>query len=221
MGVQIMGALTARKLPQRTLPIKAFVVHTTGDTDLDKIMRWYRSADGLQPHLVIALDGTVYRVVMEDHVAWHAKIEPLEARLYQRGYAEWSCWTWPLGKNGPIHIGQEFSGYRGWRDTWRAAGLQSPLELVTGDHPNSCSIGCELQQPEKPGPGIFTPAQYQSLAGLLVDVHERIGLPLDRRHVLGHSDVSPMRRSTAAGGWDPGVSFDWNRLWDLVRAAGS
>jgi N-acetyl-anhydromuramyl-L-alanine amidase AmpD len=216
MGVQIIGAPTARKLPPRSGPIKASIVHTTGDTDLDKILRWYESADGLQPHYMIATDATIRRFVMEDHIAWHAKIDPAEARLYQRGYGEWSCWTWPLSAGAPVHVGQEFSGYRMWRDRW--PGLQSPLELVTADHPNSVSVGIELQQPVKPGPGIFTPGQYQALAELLVDIHGRTGVPLDRQHVLGHSDCSPMRRSTAAGGWDPGVTFDWNRLWDLVRA---
>jgi N-acetyl-anhydromuramyl-L-alanine amidase AmpD len=109
-------------------------------------------------------------------------------------------------------------GYRFWRDTWRAAGLQSPLELVTGDHPNGVSVGIELQEPDSPLPDSFTDAQYTALAQLLLDVGQRQGVPLDRRHVLAHQDVSPMRRSTAAGGWDPGMAFKWNRLWDLVRA---
>jgi N-acetyl-anhydromuramyl-L-alanine amidase AmpD len=217
MGVQIIGALTARKLPKRTSPITSFVVHTTGDTDIDKIMRWYRSEEGLQPHHLISLDGTIYRLVVDDQVAWHAKIEPLEARLYQRGYEEWSRWHWPLGAGAPQHLGKEFAGYRMWRDTWPR--LQSPLELVTGQSPNRVSIGCELQQPEHPGPGIFTPEQYRSLAALLVDVHDRHSVPLDRQHVLGHSDCSPMRRSKPEGGWDPGVAFDWERLWQLVHAA--
>lgn len=217
MGVQIIGALTARKLPPRSGPPRAIVVHTTGDTDLDKILRWYRSAEGLQPHYVIAVDGTIYRIAGEDLIAWHAKIDAAEARLYQRGYTEWSCWTWPLSASAPVHVGHEFSGYRTWRDSW--PGLQSPLELVTGEHPNSVSVGIELQQPVKPGPGIFAGAQYEALAALLVDVGDRNRIPLDRQHVLGHSDCSPMRRSTAAGGWDPGVGFDYNRLWDLVRTA--
>lgn len=218
MSVQIIGALTQRQLPQRSMPIIGHVIHTTGDTDLDKILRWYEGPNGLQPHYMIALDGVIRRFVFDDHIAWHCKIEPLEARLYQRGYAEWSCWNWPLGKDAPVHVGQEFAGYRMWRETWGSR-FQSPLEMVTGDHPNSLTIGIELQQPEKPTADIFTDVQYDRLAALLVDSSARNPrATLDREHVLGHGDVSPMRRTVEAGPWDPGRSFNWNRLWDLVRA---
>jgi N-acetyl-anhydromuramyl-L-alanine amidase AmpD len=212
--VQIIGALTRRALPERTHPISAIVVHTTGNTDLDAVLRFYQSADGLQPHYVIALDGTIRRIAWEHQVAYHCKIDPAEARLYRLGYVEWSRWRWQDDR--PIQLGDEFSGYRWWRDEWRAAGLESPLELVTGEHPNSVSIGIELQQPTKPGPDIFTDAQYQALGELATDIHARVGVSLDRQHVLGHQDCSPMRRCVPAGGCDPGRAFRWSRLWELL-----
>lgn len=213
MGVQIIGALTQRELPERPHPAIAAVVHTTGSTDLAKIMAFYRDPKGLQPNDCIATDGTIYRIAWEDRIAYHCKIDPAEARLYQRGYAEWSTWIWKNER--PEHVGDEWSGYRTWRDTWRAE-CQSPLDLVTGAHPNTVSHGIELQQPEKPTKDIFTDAQYDALARRLEDLHATIGLQLDRRHVLGHSDCSPMRRCTAAGPWDPGRAFNWNRVWDLL-----
>lgn len=220
MSVQIIGALTKRSLPTRTRPIVGQLVHTTGDQDLDKILRWYESADGLQPHYVIAVDGTIYRIAWDTVIAWHAKIDPLEARLYRQGYQTWSTWTWPLGKDAPVHVGDEFSGYASWRTKWRdGKHLQSPLDLVTGAFPNSCAIGIELQATDKPG--IFTSEQFAALANLSIDRATEHGYPLDADHVLGHQDVSPMRRSTSAGGWDPGDRFEWNRLWDLVRAQGA
>jgi N-acetyl-anhydromuramyl-L-alanine amidase AmpD len=215
MSLQIVGSLTTRELPERQHSIDALLFHTTGDTDLARIMSFYHAPDGLQPHFMIDYDGTVRRIVWEHQVAYHCKIDPAEARLYQRGYAEWSCWKW-LNER-PVHNGDEFSGYRFWRDEWRAAGMESPLELVTGAHPNSSSIGIELRQPEKPGPDIFTPEQYQAAAELAADLHGRLGVQLDRKHVLGHQDCSPMRRCSAAGGWDPGYAFKWNRLWDLLH----
>jgi len=212
MSVQIIGALTQRQLPKRTQPIQAAIVHTTGDTDLAKAMRFYGAPDGLQPHYVIDVAGVIYRIAWDHQVAWHCKIDPAEARLYQLGYGEWSTWTWRDDR--PVHLGNEFPGYRFWRAQW--VGLQSPLELVTADHPNSVSLGIELQQPARPTADIFTDAQYEALAQLLVDIHEREGVVLDRWHLLGHQDCSPMRRSNAAGGWDPGQAFNWNRAWDLL-----
>lgn len=207
MGIQIIGSLTRRKLSERTQPIVADVVHTTGDTDLDKILRFYLRSDGLQPHYVIAVGGTIYRTAWEEQVAYHCKIEPAEARLYQLGYEEWSNWVWRSER--PQRVDAPFPGYAQWRATW--PGLRSPLDLITGEHPNSRSIGIELQQPVKPGPDIFTDDQYASLRALLADIHSRRGGTLDRQHVLGHYDCSPMRRSTSAGGWDPGVKFNWTR----------
>jgi hypothetical protein len=142
-AMQVIGALTQRPLLERSHPSSAIVVHTTGDSDLDRILRFYRSLNGLQPQYMIAVDGVIRRTAWENQVAYHCKIDPAEARLYQRGYGEWSRWRW--GTDRPVHVGDEFSGYRGWRDEWRAAGLESPLELVTGEHPNSVSIGVEPQ----------------------------------------------------------------------------
>lgn len=216
MSVQILPALTQRKLPERTAPIEAVIIHTTGDSDLAKIMRFYEAPDGLQPHYVIDVGGVIRRVAWEHQVAWHCKIDPAEARLYQLGYGEWSNWTWRDER--PVHLGSEFPGYRFWRAEW--SGLQSPLELVTGSHPNSSSIGIELQQPAKPTGDVFTDQQYDALANLLIDVHERTSMSLDRKHLLGHQDCSPMRRCSAAGGWDPGQRFNWMRLWDLLGTTG-
>src|SRR5262249_24444227 len=109
--------------------ISAIVVHTTGNTDLEAVLRFYQSPDGLQPHYVIALDGTIRRIAWEHRVAYHCKIDPTESRLYRLGYGEWSRWRWQDDR--AVQLGDEFPAYRGWRDEWRAAGLESPLELAT------------------------------------------------------------------------------------------
>lgn len=205
---------TARILPARTKPIRSAIVHTTGDTELAKILAWYTSADGYQPHYFIDYDGTKHRIVPEDHIAWHCKIEDAEARLYQQGYAEWCRWIWQDDR--PVQLASEFAGYRQWRDEWGAKGLHSPLELVTNAYPNSYSVGIELRQPVQPGPIIFTDDQYSSLAELLGDISCRNQFPADRSHFLGHSDCSPMRRCNPSGPWDPGRDFSWMRVWDLL-----
>lgn len=51
----------------------------------------------------------------------------------------------------------------------------------------------------------FTDAQYASLKLLVADICRRNNLPMDRAHVIGHSDYSPTKV-------DPGQLFDWDRL---------
>lgn len=213
---------TRHTLPKRLKPPAAIVLHTTGETDLDKIVDWYtdklgNNTDAVAPHYMISVLGSVRRIVPEDRVAYHCKIAPEEAYLYRLGYDVWSTWLWREGRP-PVRSGQEYSGYVQWRDNWRARGLQSPLELVTGARPNTASVGIEIQQPVSPSPDVFTDEQYDALAELLVDLWVRLRIPLDREHVLGHYDCSPMRRCDKRGSTDPGRNFNYPRLWDLVRA---
>lgn len=58
----------------------------------------------------------------------------------------------------------------------------------------------------------WTNAQYQKLAELTRSLCQRYGIPMDRRHIVGHSEV---RR----GKVDPGRFFDWNRFLRLVRGS--
>lgn len=216
--LKIEDHLTKRDLPERQSKVLAAIIHTTGDTDIKKILAFYTAADGLGPHYMIGLDGLIYRIADESRVAYHCVIKPEEARLYSQGWSTWCEYVWK--EEQAVHTGQQATNYREWRDSWFSRGLQSPLNLVTGAHPNSVSVGIELQQPEKPGKDIFTDAQYASLAGLLKAVSARHGFKLDRQHLLGHYDCSPMRRSTAAGSWDPGRNFSFNRLFDLLNVEG-
>jgi N-acetyl-anhydromuramyl-L-alanine amidase AmpD len=216
--MQLIESPTVRVLPARQAQIQAIIVHTTGESDAQGVLRFYRSPDGLQPHYVVMLDGTVHRIVTEDRVAYHAKIDPAEAALYRQGWNVWRKWWWKQG--APVDMREEFSGYRSWRETWieqATPPIESPLDLVTGPHPNARSVGIELLQPKTPGPDIFTDAQYAALIELVAEIGARHKLPLDRRHVLGHYDVSPMRRSSARGGWDPGERFAWGRLLGGLR----
>lgn len=51
----------------------------------------------------------------------------------------------------------------------------------------------------------YTDAQYDALKGLVQDICQRNGIPMDREHVIGHEDYSPKKT-------DPGELFDWDRL---------
>ncbi|AFM06361.1 negative regulator of beta-lactamase expression [Bernardetia litoralis DSM 6794] len=53
----------------------------------------------------------------------------------------------------------------------------------------------------------FTEAQYKSLARLLKDIESRhADVSHDRKHIVGHDEYAPSRRS------DPGSLFDWNKI---------
>lgn len=221
--MDIIDFPTQRKLPTRSGAIRANVVHTTGETDLDKILKFYGSPDGYQPHYMIETIGTIRRIVSEDLVAYHAAHHPAEAAAYAKGWSSWSTCRWDGQKDQAVPYGGFFPGYTGWNTMWRSRGLSSPTDLITGTHPNLVSIGIELQQPTDDllTPDIFTDAQYASLKELLADINTRRRVPLDRDHNLGHYDVGPMRRTTekSLNGWDPGGKFNWTRVFDVAGQA--
>ena len=72
---------------------------------------------------------------------------------------------------------------------------------------NDFSIGIEL---EGTGERRYTEAQYRVLGRLTRALSRRWPL----RHVAGHSDVAPGRKT------DPGPSFDWSRFETLTRGCG-
>jgi N-acetyl-anhydromuramyl-L-alanine amidase AmpD len=68
--------------------------------------------------------------------------------------------------------------------------------------------------------GGFTRAQYEASARLVAYLAARAGMPVDRRHVIGHDDV-PDPDGTGVGGahhhTDPGRKWDWERYLALVH----
>lgn len=73
------------------------------------------------------------------------------------------------------------------------------------DDINSRSVGIELVNPGHDwGYRPFPEAQMAALEALCAGIMRRHAIPA--RHVLGHSDVAPLRKA------DPGPLFDWRRL---------
>src|SRR6201999_2813540 len=67
---------------------------------------------------------------------------------------------------------------------------------------NSRSIGIEIANPGHDwGYRDFPPTQMAAVRGLCTDIVARHGIA--PQHVLGHSDVAPLRKA------DPGEKFDW------------
>ncbi|MFE2989237.1 N-acetylmuramoyl-L-alanine amidase [Streptomyces sp. NPDC059262] len=77
---------------------------------------------------------------------------------------------------------------------------------------NTRSIGIEhegwVDQPE-----YFTDALYQSSADLTAAICAKYGIPMDRAHILGHSEVPGTDHT------DPGPYWDWTRYIRMVNFA--
>jgi len=72
---------------------------------------------------------------------------------------------------------------------------------------NDYSIGIELEGDDETP---YTDAQYSHLTAVITAIRECYP-DITVRHIAGHCDVSPGRKS------DPGSAFDWLRLYDGLR----
>ena len=204
----------------RRKPLVCHIIHTTGDTDHDKIVRYYQADgtnhQGIGPHYYIAYDGTIYQFVPESEVAYHAGYtgdgDDNQKAIYEKGR---EVWTRRINE-APWILKTPFVGYNTWFQRWGDE-HQSPLTLVTAGAPNDSSIGIEIQEPEHRQPEKFFDAQYISLIELLKTSAARNGLLLDRKHVLGHYDVNPIVRAGKDGDRDPGEAFNWQRVLSTLR----
>ena len=74
---------------------------------------------------------------------------------------------------------------------------------------NNRSIGIE-HEGWVDDPAWFTDEMYASSAALTAAVCDRFGIPKDRNHIIGHSEVP------GADHTDPGPLWDWDRYLELV-----
>jgi N-acetyl-anhydromuramyl-L-alanine amidase AmpD len=82
---------------------------------------------------------------------------------------------------------------------------------------NMHSVGIEHEGFAAAGATWYTQAQYQATADLVKYLAARYGIPLDRRHIIGHDNVPGPRSSYVAGmHYDPGPYWDWNRFMRLL-----
>lgn len=79
-----------------------------------------------------------------------------------------------------------------------------PWHTVRATRENEANVTSQQWKDAVP----YTPAQYTALIALLKDLMQRHSIP--PQHVLGHSEVSPGRKT------DPGQHFDWS----ILAAAG-
>lgn len=216
------------KLEQRTLDeITHIIIHHTGVGVLGRFNRdrqrfgWslpiqaaihvYTKIMNSSGHYVIGHEGQVVQCVPDDWAAWHAGYgsERRRSKL-----AEWYARVKFTAKKGkrPAWVCRRDGRFDWWDVRWRVRGapdvrgeivkVSSPAEWFPDLDVNRRSIGIELLS--TPGREPFTELQIQSLRQLVTDLCREYGIPLDNHHVLTHSDVCPLSRTTKGGEpWDP------------------
>jgi len=71
-------------------------------------------------------------------------------------------------------------------------------------------------------PGLYTTAEYNASAALAASICSRYGVPMDRTHVIGHSEVPDPNNPGLYGGsdhhTDPGPYWDWTYYMATAQA---
>ena len=66
----------------------------------------------------------------------------------------------------------------------------SKLVVERGGNPNLYAIGIEFEDGGRPFDAVRPPEQYEAGAQLVAAAASRWGIPLDRDHVIGHSEIT-------------------------------
>ncbi|MFG2039686.1 N-acetylmuramoyl-L-alanine amidase [Dactylosporangium sp. NPDC048998] len=116
--------------------------------------------------------------------------------------------------------------YVSWNYTIRSADGHVAQHVKTKDvawhagnwYVNATSVGIEHEGFAAEG-AWYTEAMYRSSAKLVRYLAGRLGIPLDRGHIIGHDNVPGTVPSTVRGmHWDPGPFWDWGHYFDLLHA---
>jgi len=117
--------------------------------------------------------------------------------------------------------------YLGWHYTVRSSDGHIDQHIQTKDvgwhagnwDVNARSIGIEHEGFAAAQGSWYTEAMYEASAKLVRYLATRLGIPLDRQHILGHDNVPGITPANVAGmHWDPGPYWDWAHYFDLLKA---
>ena len=207
MIMNIIDHTKSRTTPARLKDPHQIVVHNTGDTDAEKIVKYYTTPKSLCPHYVIEPNGTVHKIVPESCVAWHIAYNDAVAALYDQGVDVWKRWR---KRNGVLEETASDAYYDTWFARWPR--VTDPRTIV-GAKPNYSSVGIEIVALKKPTERVFADEQYIALQELIAAISVSCQIPLSKQSVFGHSDADPISRFNSRGSWDPGPTFDWDAVY--------
>ncbi|SCL29281.1 N-acetylmuramoyl-L-alanine amidase [Micromonospora rhizosphaerae] len=116
--------------------------------------------------------------------------------------------------------------YVSWHYTMRSVDGHTAQHVKTKDvawqagnwYVNAKSVGIEHEGFAAQGTW-YTEAMYRTSAKLVRYLAEKLDIPLDRQHIIGHDNVPGTVAGTVAGmHWDPGPYWDWAHYFDLLQA---
>jgi hypothetical protein len=165
---------------------------------IDAAVHVYTRIMSSSGHYVIGYAGEIVQHVPDDWSAWHAGYGNQRKRSRR---AEWFA-TWKYSRkdkaNKPLWLVRKDRRFDWWANKWwYEHGYQSPCEWFPSLDVNRHTIGIELLSTPLKTP--FPAPQIQSLKMLVQDLCSEYGIPCDRDHVLTHSDVCPLARTTTTG----------------------
>jgi len=191
------GLLRARKHDPRGI-----VIHTTGagpwvrwnknpnkfGSPYDAAVYIYERISKYSGHYVVCGDtGFVTKLVDTEVVAWH---------VGSKGSWVYKLPGWAKGK-----------GF-GWYDARFGPGA-SPRDLLDGalwrqGSANELTIGIEVAPSKDGARAPWSPSAWRALRSLTSHLGKKHGIPLDRYHIITHSDAHPRARTRKSGApWDP------------------
>jgi hypothetical protein len=117
--------------------------------------------------------------------------------------------------------------YVSWNYTIRSADGHIAQHVKTKDvawqagnwYVNSKSVGIEHEGFAAQQGAWYTEAMYRASAKLVRYLSVRLGVPLDRSHVIGHDNVAGGTPANVKNmHWDPGPYWDWAHYFELLGA---
>lgn len=200
--------------------IERIVIHHTGVGVLGRFQREKDRRGWKQPiesaihiytrimcssgHYVVDYDGSIIQCVPDDYCAWQAGYGGERRRKRLIDWYRKLRFNRRVPNGTPRWFSWRRGRYRWWADKWHVPyGLDSPVDWFPTLDVNRETIGIELLS--VPGRDPFPGSQIHGgkggigLTGLVQVLANSYGIPIDRMHILTHSDAVPTARTTKSG----------------------
>lgn len=183
---------------------RAIVIHFTG---AGPRLRWLKEGTQRGEPNPLRTAVRLYSTVLPNSA--HYVLGPstgLVICMSEENYVSWGVGSVGWGRYENPNWGKS-PQFDWWRKKW--PDLESPLDFAdgkvwSGGSANENCIHIEVSPSKDESRPVWSAACLKSLRLLCEDICNRWGISFDKYHIVTHSDVHPIKRSTLAGQpWDP------------------